>query len=105
MRLMKWPQRGDNHHLESLNPIGSGFAIRRPDATSLDTANQLGKAISAAVPPVVPSSSDLPPTVSLPPELSNLVAAWPDLPPVVRAGILAMVAATEGHRKDGAPSQ
>lgn len=30
------------------------------------------------------------------PDLARLVAAWPDLPPAVRAGILAMVASTKG---------
>ncbi len=28
------------------------------------------------------------------PELAALIAAWPDLPPAIRAGIVAMVAAT-----------
>jgi hypothetical protein len=32
----------------------------------------------------------------LPPELAEIVAAWPDLPGAIRAGILAMVKAAKG---------
>ena len=32
------------------------------------------------------------------PELAAVVAAWPDLPPALRAGIAAMVAAAGGGR-------
>jgi hypothetical protein len=42
---------------------------------------------------VVPSLSESPPAFHLPPELVKIVNAWPGLPQVVKAGILAMIEA------------
>jgi hypothetical protein len=47
---------------------------------------------------MVPSLSDDPPALSLPPELAKIVDAWPSLPRVVKAGILAMIEAAVGSR-------
>jgi hypothetical protein len=37
------------------------------------------------------------------PDLAAVVAAWPELPPAVRAGILAMVKAASPHDPYGRP--
>jgi hypothetical protein len=52
------------------------------------------------VPSVVPPNSNAPISVHLPPELAKVVSAWPDLPAVVKAGILAMIEAA-GESQSG----
>ena len=43
--------------------------------------------------PSAPNSPGNPPTPPTDPELAAIAAAWPDLPPAIRAGIVAMVKA------------
>ena len=47
---------------------------------------------------MVPSFSESPSALALPPDLSKIVNAWPGLPPVVKAGILAMIEAASGFQ-------
>ncbi len=82
-----------------LEPVNNGFAIReggegKSDATrGYDGANPC--------PGDSPGSSA--PDGGLQPALQRLVAAWPDLPTPVKAGIVAMVEAAmlEGQRGGG----
>jgi hypothetical protein len=48
------------------------------------------------VPTVVPTSSRGFSNVHLTPELTKIIDAWPSLPPVAKAGILAMIEAAKG---------
>jgi hypothetical protein len=48
------------------------------------------------VPTVVPSPPNDGSNAPLPPDLARLVDAWPSLPPAIKAGILAMIAASGG---------
>lgn len=50
---------------------------------------------SGEVPTVVPCPSGAVSGTSFPPDLSKVVAAWPRLPEAIKAGVLAMVQATE----------
>ena len=64
------------------------------------TVEGVGDAGPTAVAPVVAPAAgidliDAAPD-PLPPDLARVVAAWPDLPDPVRAGVLAMVAASGG---------
>jgi len=38
------------------------------------------------------------------PELAMIAESWPDLPPVVKAGILAMIEAAKGVQQQNGPS-
>ena len=75
-----------------------GFAIRCHDAATIDEPNSLGQPATSEVPTVVPSFSEPPSALHLSPELKKLVEAWPNLPQVVKAGILAMIDAAAGSR-------
>ncbi len=70
----------------------SGFAIRSPDPTSIDTSNELRQDHEAEVPIGVPSS----PEPQFPPDLARVVAAWDRLPEAIKAGVLALVQAAGG---------
>ena len=69
----------------------------RPDANSTNDEPRLELRESSVfeVPEVVPSKTVSPCIDLLPPELAAVVAAWPRLPGAVRAGISAMVVASQ----------
>jgi hypothetical protein len=53
------------------------------------------------VPVLVPSVSDSVSGTDLPPDLADVVAAWPDLPDAIKAGVIALVrAAVREHRAE-----
>src|SRR5262245_4637728 len=73
-----------------------GFAIRCHQSTTKYKTNELGQSTVREVPALVPSPSDVTSHTNLSPELTRIIHAWPILPAVVRAGILAMIEASEG---------
>ncbi len=52
------------------------------------------------VPTVVPSIPTAPQISDLSPELSRIISVWASLPAIVKTGILAMVEASDGTRRD-----
>jgi hypothetical protein len=79
-----------------LNPDGFPHWILSPAQISPNnkTLNQLRQIEKGEVPTVVPSSSEFPFARHIPSELAKVVIAWPGLPPIVKAGILAMINAS-----------
>src|SRR5262249_53360257 len=73
-----------------------GFAIRDATFPTLDTPSQLRQSGAAEVPPVVPTTLHCTCINSHSPEITKIANAYPDLPAVVKAGILAMIGAAEG---------
>jgi len=51
--------------------------------------------LQEAVEPGTESGTHYPLSPSLPTDLAMVVSAWPNLPPAIRAGILAMIQATK----------
>ena len=54
----------------------------------------------SGVPSVVPAYSNATSSDNLSPELTKVLVAWPGLPPVVKAGILAMIDAAARADRD-----
>jgi hypothetical protein len=54
---------------------------------------------NAEVPVVVPSPSEAVSGPDFPPDLARVVAAWPDLPQAIKAGVLALVNAAAGGER------
>lgn len=83
--------------------IESGrYWIRTPPENKVKTegADESGAKCGALSSDSVPN-----PTLAKPddPELAAVVAAWPDLPPAIRAGVLALVRAPAVNRPDEGP--
>jgi len=66
------------------NPAGN-TPVSESDGSK---SGNIGAGFGPATPPVKPTD----------PELAAMVAAWPDLPPAIRAGVLALVKAAGGGR-------
>jgi hypothetical protein len=62
--------------------------------------NELGLPDILEVPKGVPTSLPGFSNTHLTPELTKIIDAWPLLPPVAKAGILAMIEATKGAQVD-----
>lgn len=75
------PPEGLEHHA---NPAGN---TRVPDSGGSKSGNN-GGGLGPPMPPTMPTD----------PGLAEVIAAWPDLPPAIRAGIVAMVKAAGGGR-------
>jgi hypothetical protein len=58
-------------------------------------SNELGQPNIVEVPTVVPTFSRRLSNAHLTPELAKIIDAWPSLPPVAKAGVLAMIDAAE----------
>ena len=69
----------------------NGLANRKRLATTFKSANELQD-------PGLASALHLPYGPGLPPDLAEVSAAWPTLPPAIRAAILAMIRAAGGAR-------
>jgi hypothetical protein len=63
---------------------------------TVNTTKDLGQSEESQVPTVVPSLSGARPSSDLSPDLTRVVGAWPSLPAVIKAGILALVQAAGG---------
>ncbi|HMF15671.1 MAG TPA: hypothetical protein VKE98_00620 [Gemmataceae bacterium] len=66
-----------------------GFAIRCQRATTLSSSSSLGRRPVTEVPTMVPEET----IQEFPPDLAQIVAAWINLPDVIKAGIRALVRA------------
>ena len=62
--------------------------------------NELGQTDIVEVPTVVPTFSRGLSHVHLTPELAEIIDAWPSLPSVAKAGVLAMIEAAKGAQMD-----
>jgi hypothetical protein len=71
------------------------------DCCALDVTTkydaELGETRECEVPILVPSLSDYAPGADIPSDLADVVAAWPDLPDAIKAGVLALVRASTGN--------
>ena len=87
---------GVSRNYWSIKDLTGGGGNRTPVPTSKPPTNrplpETGGAESGARSDGKPAGKP-----ELPPELARLVKAWPELPPALRAGILAMVAAARGR--------
>jgi hypothetical protein len=69
------------------------------DSRNVVNAQELREPLPAEVPVVVPSSSGAVSGPDFPPDLARVVAAWPDLPAAIKAGVLALVDARAGDQR------
>ena len=95
------PEMGDGNKLKERTPPAR-IELATPGLGTCDhndvndnADNELRKDGNAQVPSMVPSPSNSESKViadpTLEPDLFKIVAAWPDLPKAIQAGILAMV--------------
>jgi hypothetical protein len=75
-----------------------GFGGRRSDRATTKHGTELRKSVDAEVPVLVPSVSSSVQNAVFLPDLADVVAAWPDLPDAIKAGVLALVRAAVGKR-------
>jgi hypothetical protein len=75
-----------------LSPVPSGNRAV-PDSGGSKSGNILAGS-GASTPPTTPPATPAPtPAAPADPELAAVVAAWPNLPPAIRVGVLALVKA------------
>jgi hypothetical protein len=80
-------------------PVTFGFGGRRSDRVTTKQGTELRKSEYAEVPVLVPSVSSSAQNALFPPDLAEIVAAWPDLPDAIKTGVLALVRASVGNRQ------
>jgi hypothetical protein len=74
------------------------FSRPEPDPSKDPSYQEIREDQFAEVPVVVPTSSEVVSGLLLPPDLARVVAAWNVLPEVIKAGVLAMINASQRQR-------
>jgi hypothetical protein len=85
--------------LEPALPCGNWILNPAPDSRNDQRHKEIREIENAEVPVLVPSISSSAQNAALPPDLADVVAAWPDLPDAIKTGVVALVRAAVGKRE------